>query len=189
MPTRLRRSCAAIGLVCCSVLLAGEAAQRYGLNPKLQTQRVELPGRFSLDCPRRDWTVVPAAGAVAIVLAERRGDAAITVERSPLHQALEREEITGLFAELEADLVKQREPQSSGWRFDVIDAGARRLVVVEYDRPGVRGPDHVRQYSIPSGDTLYRLSCSAAQKDFGRFDAVFAHVAASFEPAGPGRTD
>jgi hypothetical protein len=41
----------------------------------------------------------------------------------------------------------------------------------------------VIQYSVPSGNVMYRLVCIAPTAQLAqRYQAIFAHVAASFKP-------
>jgi hypothetical protein len=58
------------------------------------------------------------------------------------------------------------------------------VILVQYDRPGVSGADdHVAQYSIPIGLVMYRLICIAPAASIEKYKPLFAHVAASFQPA------
>jgi len=136
--------------------------------------------RFSMEYPSKDWLVVPSGGAAAVILAQKKGDAAVVVERAPLRQELAPEEITDLFAQLETDVVRERQPKAADFQSRVIDAPGRRLVVLQYVRPGVAGPERVRQYSIPVGKQLYRLTFAAPVGQFPSFDVVFSHMAAAF---------
>ena len=62
----------------------------------------------------------------------------------------------------------------------VLEGDGRRLVIVEFDRTGLKGPERVRQYSFPQSANLYRIVCSAPKNDFAKYEVIFAHVAASF---------
>ena len=62
----------------------------------------------------------------------------------------------------------------------LIAVDTRRLVMATCSRRGVAGPERVRQYSIPAGADLYRLTSSAATPEFARYEPVFKHVAATF---------
>jgi hypothetical protein len=44
----------------------------------------------------------------------------------------------------------------------------------------VLGSERVRQYSVPVGRQLYRLTCISSAAQFAAYDPVFAHIAASF---------
>jgi hypothetical protein len=62
------------------------------------------------------------------------------------------------------------------------------IILVQYDRPGISGTDdHVAQYSIPVGTTMYRLICIAPTALIEKYRPIFAHVAASFAPARGGK--
>lgn len=133
-----------------------------------------------LDVPQKDWMVLPASGPIVFVMASRKGDAVVLVERATLRQALEPGDITDLFAQIEADAIRERHPKAADFELKVLDLGARRLVAVQYGRPGVLGPERVRQYSVPVGQQLYRLTCISRAAQFAVFGQVFSHVAASF---------
>lgn len=62
----------------------------------------------------------------------------------------------------------------------VFDTGSRRLIIIQFTQTGLAGRTQVRPYSIPRGQDLYRLICSAAAAVFPRYSAVFSHIAASF---------
>jgi uncharacterized membrane protein len=133
-----------------------------------------------LDLPRKDWSVLPSSGSVLLILASKKGDAIVLVERSSLQQALEAADITDLFAQIETDGIKERQPKATDFQSKVLDSGDRRLVAVQYARPGVLGSERVRQYSVPVGRQLYRLTCISSAAQFASYDPVFAHIAASF---------
>jgi hypothetical protein len=168
-----------------SALPAQQAADGwYGRNPKLQTLTLQDPGgAFRVEYPRKDWMVVPGGGASVLTLTHKKGEASVVLERSRLNQALEPSEITELFAQLEADYVKEVQLRSADLKSRVIDDGPRRLAAVQFVRQGQGGPETVRQYSIPVGRTLYRLICVSTPARIAKYEAVFAHIAASFAAA------
>jgi hypothetical protein len=133
-----------------------------------------------LDLPKKDWMVLPSSGSVLLVIASRKGDAVVLVERSSLQQPLQAADITDLFAQIETDEIKERQPKAADFQSKVLDIGDRRLVAVQYARPGVLGAEKVRQYSMPVGRQLYRVTCISSAARFVAYDPVFAHVAASF---------
>ena len=115
-----------------------------------------------------------------LTLASRKGDAVVVIERSPLRQAIEAADITDLFAQIEADAIKERQPKAADFQSKVIDVGDRRLVAVQYSRPGVLGSEKVRQYSMPMGKQLYRITCISVASQFASLDTTFSHMATSF---------
>jgi hypothetical protein len=157
------------------------APTEYGRAPKLEMQPFQGPNsRIRLEYPKKDWQVVPGGSSVIVTLAQKKGEAAVVVEESRLNQALASNDITDLFGQLEADIVKERQPSATDVQAKVVEAAGRRFVILTYGRKGVIGPERVRQYSIPTGIELYRLTCSAASAQFTRYEQVFAHMAASF---------
>ncbi len=186
-------------LVCGIVLLIGSLAGAWprmsgGQAPAARatdpwitrTTRVQFqPQRAAdapvqLDLPKKDWMVLPSSGSVLLVLATKKGDAVVLVERSMLRQALEAADITDLFAQIETDAIKERQPKATDFQSKVLDAGDRRLVAVQYGRPGVLGSERVRQYSVAVGKQLYRVTCISSAAQFAAYDSVFSHIAASF---------
>ena len=189
--TRLRLLLATSVVLAAGAAVAAQTAQTttdawYARNPKLQMIVLQDPsGAYTVEYPKKDWLVLPGGGASLVTLAQKKGEAAVVLERSRLNQALEPSEITDLFAQLEADHVKETQPRSADVRSRVIDAGPRRLAAVQYNRQGQGGPETVRQYSIPVGRTLYRLICISTAARLAKYEALFAHIAASFAAAAP----
>jgi hypothetical protein len=128
--------------------------------------------------------MVPGATSPIVSLMQRKREATIVVEQTKLHQPLALDDITDLFGQLEADSIKERQPLASDVQSKLVEAGGRRFVIVNYGRQGVAGAERVRQYSIPAGGDLFRLTCVAAASQFPRYEPVFAHVAASFTVIG-----
>jgi len=148
---------------------------------KLQFQPQQAPeAPVQLDLPKKDWSVLPSSGSVLLIIASKRGDAIVLVERTSLLQPLEPADITDLFAQIETDAIKERAPKASEFQSKVLDSGERRMVAVQYSRPGVLGAERVRQYSMPVGKQLYRVTCISSAARFAAYDPVFAHIAASF---------
>jgi len=181
-----------LGIVCAGAIVSAQAPgapapSEYGRSPKLDTQAFQVPNsQIRFEWPRKDWQMVPGAGSVIVSLTEKKSEAAVVVERNRLNQALAPDDITDLFGQLEADVVKERQPPATDIQAKVVAAGGRRLVILTYGRNGITGPERVRQYSIPAGSEIYRLTCSAGVKDFSKYEPVFAHIAASFTVAGGG---
>jgi hypothetical protein len=148
---------------------------------KVQFQMVKAPDApVQIDVPKKDWIVLPSAGAMVLTLATHKGDAVVVIEKSALRQALEADDITDLFAQIETDAIKERQPKAAEFQSKVLDSGVRRLVAVQYVRPGVLGTEKIRQYSIPIGKQLYRITCISAVGQFASLDPVFSDMAASF---------
>ena len=187
-----------IALFCGIVLLAGSLASGWPAAPaaqavakaadpwlarsaKLQVQpQRAADAPIQLDLPKKDWMVLPSSGSLVLALASRKGDAVVLVERSALRQALAAEDITDLFAQFEVDAIKEWHPKAADIQSKVLDLGARRLVAVQYARPGVLGSERVRQYSVPVGRQLYRVTCISSAAQFAAYDPVFSHIGASF---------
>ncbi|HEY3383803.1 MAG TPA: hypothetical protein VGK32_18735 [Vicinamibacterales bacterium] len=144
-----------------------------------QTQKAP-DASLQIDVPKKDWMALPTGGATVLMVASRKGDAVVAIERSTMRQALEAADITDLFAQIETDAIKERHPKATDFLAKVMDSGERRLVAVQFTRPGVLGLERVRQYSIPVGKQLYRITCVSAAAQFAAYDPLFSHMAASF---------
>ena len=165
-----------------SVAFQGEAVDQWiARTTRMEFQPQRAPDApVVLDLPKKDWMVLPSSGPVLLMLASRKGDAIVLVERSVLLVALEAADITDLFAQIEIDAIKKQHPKAADFQSKVLDAGQRRLVAVQYSRPGVLGSERVRQYSLPLGKQLYHLTCISGAAEFGGYGPVFSHIAASF---------
>ena len=170
------------------------AAGEYGRAPKLEIQQFDNR-QIRFEYPKKDWeivprpttAVIPGATAPIVSVVQRKREAAVVVEQTKLHQPLALDDITDLFSQLEADSIRERQPQATDVHAKLVDVGGgRRLVILTYGRQGVGGPERVRQYSIAVGADLFRLTCVATVGQFGRYEAVFAHVAATFAVASSG---
>lgn len=134
---------------------------------------------LQLDLPKKDWMVLPSSGSALLVMASRKGDAVVLVEGAVLRQALEVADVTDVFTQIEIDAIKARHPKAADFQSRVLTLGQRRLVAIQYGRPGVLGNERVRQYSMPIGKQLYRVSCISIAAQFGAYEPVFSHIAAS----------
>jgi hypothetical protein len=164
-----------------SVLAQPPTPNEVGRAPKLDVQPFVAPGnRIRFEFPKKDWQLVPGGLASIVAVTQKAGQAAVIVEHTKLNATLAPDDITDLFAQLEADQIKQQQPDASDIQSKLVSVGSRRLVIVGYLRRGVTGAERVRVYSMPVGSDLYRLTCSAASQQFARYEPVFAHVAATF---------
>ena len=138
--------------------------------------------RFTVDIPKRDWRTVPGVGSVIVVFSDAKSDASVALEHVSLKLALEPSEINQLFVDLEVESIKERDPSADGVRTALkTDPDGSRVIVIDFTHKGLRGPERVRQFSLPRGGDLYRLICSAAPAQFDRVAPVFEHMAESFK--------
>jgi len=151
----------------------------FGLGENVQTF-VAPDARIRFDMPTSEWRIISGGAAAIVSLAHDSGQASMVVERTTADVAFGAADLADRFAEREADLVRAHQPQAGDLDASLVALGTRRVVVVTYSRKGVAGPERVRQYSIPAGTELYRLTCSAALPQFECFESAFALVAATF---------
>jgi hypothetical protein len=185
-----------IVLFCGIATLAGSLATALPAPAAVQTEAIDAwiapttrfqfqPQRaadapLQLDLPKKDWMVLPSSGSVLLMLASRKGDAVVLVERLALNLVLEAADITDLFAQIEIDAIKKQHPRAAEFQSRVLNSSQHRLVAVQYGRPGVLGNERVRQYSIPIDKQLYHVTCVSSAGQFDAYDPVFSHIAASF---------
>lgn len=151
--------------------------------------------RYSVEFPRDwRWTVVAGAGEALATFVHPRSEAAVVVERFRMKVVLAPNEITDLIGQIEADTLKENQPRVMDVNARVVVQGTRRLVQIDYKRPGVGElgkveDERVRQYSFPVGGSMYRITCAALARQFGRYEATFQWVAESLKSAEelPGR--
>jgi hypothetical protein len=142
--------------------------------------------RFTVEFPR-DWNWQIVAGAVEpiVTFIQRGGNAYAIIEHFHMNQPLAPDEITDFFAQVEADVLKENQPRATDVDPKVFMQGTRRIIVLDYRRPGLTGgeAERVRQYSFPVGQDLYRVTCAAVSSQFSKADPLFTALAESFRPA------
>lgn len=144
---------------------------------------------FKIEVPK-NWQLVPGHTGTLFTTTEKtkrsQVGAAMIVQHMRLQAAIDPSILPSLGEELLKD-VQLREPSGSGFTQQVLTAGARSLILIHYDRPGLFGaPDHVVQYSMPQGTIMYNLICIAPKAAIEKYRAMFAYAAASFSPVDTG---
>jgi hypothetical protein len=141
---------------------------------------------FSIELPE-DWHLVPGYSAVLVTAAERgRGNfpaGAIVIEHTALVKPLGPNDVNDLLGGLEIDFARLRDPAGKNFEHQVKDVNNQRFILIQYLRAGFAGDDRVVVYAMPAGKVMYRLICIAPEKEIAqKYQAIFAHVAASFKP-------
>src|SRR3954465_4876432 len=178
----------------------GSSDPWYGLQPNLKNidQPKVFTGAFQIALPK-NWHMAPGhTGTIFSVVEDtKKWETAglITLEymqlqgpfETPLIAGLSDKELIATAGEVELKTVRDRELSGKQFSVSLIARNPRIVFFVQYDRPGISGTDdHVAQYSIPIGLVMYRLICIAPAASIEKYRPVFAHVAASFQPAKPG---
>ncbi len=175
--------------------LAGSAAAQqppadpwYGrmTKPKDMDSPRQFGTIFSIELPK-GWQWAPGHSSTMFLVAEKtKGNnpgGAIVLEYMRLQGAFD-SSLLSRFARVELEDAQQREIAGKSFTMENKVVDGRPLIVIQYDRPGLSGaPDHVVQYSFPVADTMYRLVCIAPLAEINKYQATFAHTAASFTPA------
>ena len=172
----------------------------YGrqVKPKNIDKPKALMDTFSIELPK-DWQLVPGHTRTLFSVVEKtrpsEGGALITLEYQRLYAPLDQELMAGAM-ERELKDLQARELSGKGFTSQVKTGPTGLFIVIHYDRPGLSGrDDHVVQYLVPAGTTLYRLICVApvaaatSPEHDGhaeKYRPLFAHVAASFAPVSSG---
>ena len=143
--------------------------------------------RYSIEFPRGwDWTIVEGAGEPLSTFVHPKKEAAIVVERFRMKVPLAADQITDSFAEFETDLLKDNQPRVSDVEARIVMQGQKRLVQIDYKRPGVGEPgkvedERVRQFSSPINGRLYRITCFSLASQFGRYEGICQWAAESLK--------
>jgi len=170
----------ALACLCAAVTLA----QKGGSNLFTDPSR-----RYSIEFPRDwTWTIVEGAGEALSTFVHPKKEAAIVVERFRMKQVLSQGDITDVFASIESDLLKENQPRVSDVSARVVNQGQKRLVQIDYKRPGIGEPgrvedERVRQFSFPIGGSLYRITCFSLASQFGKYEAICQWAAESLKSA------
>ena len=140
-------------------------------------------GRYSIEFPSDwRWMIVSPSGEPLVTFVQPRSEAAVVVERFRSKQSMPDDEINLMFAQSETDVLKDYQPKTTEVVAKVVTQGGKRIVVIDYTRPGVDAPERVRQYSFPVGQNLFRVTCMALADEFKRYETTFTNVAESFMP-------
>jgi hypothetical protein len=178
------------------VAVANPAAQGtsdpwYGLqaNAKNIDQPRVFTGTFQIALPK-NWHMAPGhTGTIFSIVEDTKKwetGGFVTLEYMRLQAPLD-PSVIAAFAERELKEVQNRELSGKQFGVAVKNGQLGPIILLQYDRPGISGTDdHVAQYSIPIGVVMYRLICIAPAASIEKYRPVFAHVAASFQPAKPG---
>jgi hypothetical protein len=137
-------------------------------------------GRFTLQYPKKDWRVLPGGGSVLVTLAHKDNRAVVTVEYSPLDVPLLPDELTDLFPRLEADELRRRQPAAGEFTQELVERPGGRYSRVSFARKGFLGSERVVQATMPLGLHLYRISCTATDREYVKFAPVFATIVETF---------
>ena len=144
------------------------------------------PGeRFSVEFPKDwRWMIVSGSGEPVATFIHPRSEAAVVVERFRMKQPLSPADVTDLFAEIEAEYVKENQPKATVVTSRVMGRGGAPSAVIDYNRPGLGEQERVRQYSVPVGQNLYRITCMALASRFAMYEADFNAVVLTLKAAG-----
>ena len=142
-------------------------------------------GKFALEYPSKDWQMLPGVGSVVATLAQRNSEASVVINYARMNQVLAPSEINDLFAELESEDLVFRQPEAKGAKPSIVNVGGRRVVVIQYSRAGLKGKEQVVQYTVPVGQDVYQLICSAQAALFAKYEPMFTHAIESFQSPAP----
>lgn len=172
--------------------IAGSAAAQQSADPwygRMAKPKDFDPPRifgniFSIELPK-NWQLVPGHTGTIFLMAEKtkhlEAGGAIALEYMRLQAPFDPSLLNAL-GPIELDDVRRRELAGANFTQQSKMINGRALILIQYDRPGLSGPDHVVQYSFPVGQTMYRLVCIAPAGDIQKYQSMFAHTAASFTP-------
>jgi hypothetical protein len=166
------------------VTLEAQATPAAGVRKGYQLFR-GYSDRFTFEYPTKDWDQIAGGTSSVLSLTQKKREAAVVIEYQPLRLELAPSEIDEEFAKLELEPVTSRQPGSTNTGLKLVEMAANRVIVIEYSRKGLMGPETVRQYSLALGKHLYRIVCSAPTASFGKHEPVFTAIVESFKLAAP----
>ena len=158
--------------------LANDDAARQRSAPGYATFQ-DPDATFALEYPS-SWQTTTGRGDLVVTFTAPRREAVVTIERLRMSIPLTPGDITEAFADIERDLLKERQPGVSDVRARLEDRRGQPMVIADYSRSGVRGQERVRQYSLPAGQTVFRLVCVSSDPQFEQYASAFARVADTF---------
>jgi hypothetical protein len=174
-----------IALLALLVSASAAYAQAQPAAPRKGYQLLRVfPDRFTCEYPAKDWDVVPGGAVSLVSLSQKKHEATIVVEYQPMQLELAPSEIDDNFAKLEVEPISARQTGVAGMSAKIQDINGHKAIVIEYNRRGATGPEHVRQYSLPMGKHLYRVIGSAPTAMFERYAPAFEVAASSFAIVG-----
>ena len=150
---------------------------------EVSVQPVVFYKTFSIALP--NWNIAPSHMYTILSAVEKGTQGAITLEQTRLNEPMPADlEVLTAFKDVQLNIVKGVESTGTGFTADVIKGRFGQLIVIQYRRPGVwGGENHVVQYLMPVGRTMYRLICVAPAAEVDKkYKKIFAWVAASFTP-------
>jgi hypothetical protein len=137
---------------------------------------------FTVDYPKKDWTVLGGAGASVVVLFHKSKEATVAIERTRMGRALAPSDITALTADLDAKEWQNRRPQATGFSSQLQNYGGAPFIVIDFSQPGPQGPERVRMYSMPRGLDQFRVICTTTQGTFEKYLETCHKIALSLTP-------
>jgi hypothetical protein len=178
--TGRRRALAALFVMASWLLAADLLAQRPNYLLFTDPQR-----RFSVEFPREwTWLMVSGSGEPLVTFIHPRKEAAVVVERFRMRQKLNRDEVTDLFAQIESEVLKENQPLAADVVSKIVVENGKKLILIDYVRPGIDTRERVRQYSVPVGGDLYRITCMTIGGQFAKYEPTFGAVVQSLKTAG-----
>jgi hypothetical protein len=175
----------------CLIPLAHPAAQRGAADPwygrQAKPQNFDAPKEFTdafrIELPK-NWQLAPGHTGTIFSVVEKtkkwETGGMISLEYQQLQAPLD-PQLIATAVDRQLGEVKSRELRGKQFAGVVKSGALGPFIFIQYDRPGVSGKDdHVAQYEMPVGTTLYRLVCIAPTAQIETYRPMFAHVAASF---------
>jgi hypothetical protein len=141
----------------------------------------DAAGRFTVDYPATNWRILPGAGSLLVGFTQRDGEATVLVDYMRLRVSLAPHEIDNTMAELELETLKERQPAIKDVKATLVPDKSGPRVAITFSRTGPQGREQVVQYSVPSGDNLYRIVCSVRSDRAKNHQSTLAHIADSFK--------
>jgi len=181
-----QRSAVIMGLVVLWCALQSNAllAQQFtwlGDKNNKYTTHKDPAGRFELEYPAKDWRLLPTVGASLAVFSRNDGTT-FFIDQTRLKEQLTPAEVESM-ADIEVGRLKEQYPKVTEFTSQMLDGRSGRGVLVRFARPATE-MEIVVQYSVPVGQTLYRLNGVMPAKLAPKHEAIVMHMIQSFKAGG-----
>jgi hypothetical protein len=161
---------------------AGQPAPAPRPGPAGTDQRFSGVAGFTIDYPKRDWSLLPSVGSALVVFIHKSREALVAVERIKLPVALAPNDIIDETAKYEMEDWRSRRPYATGLAPQVFPYFDSKAIIIDLTQPGGLGPEHVRLYTIFRGSDKYRVICTTTLPTFAKYKDTIHRMALSLYP-------
>jgi hypothetical protein len=150
--------------------------------PASSDQRFSGVAGFTIDYPKRDWSLLPSVGSALVVFIHKSKEAIVAVERIKIPVALAPNDIIDETAKYEVEDWRARRPYATGFAAQVFPYFDSKAIIIDLTQPGALGPEHARLYTLFRGTDKYRVICTTTLPTFEKYKETIHKMALSLSP-------